>query len=57
MLLAHLAHISTGTEAVGILSARVTRAAQGQTLALDAALIGRTGGVGRRSLGVTLNRL
>ena len=55
--LAHLAHISTGTEAVGILSVRVTRAAQGQTLALDAALIGRTGGVVSRSIGVTLNRL
>ena len=49
----HLAHISTGTEAVGILGAGVAVAAKGQTLTLDTALISRAGGILGRGLRVT----
>ena len=49
----HLAHVSAGTEAVGILGAGVTVAAEGQTLALDAALVSRAGGILSRGLRVT----
>ena len=49
----HLAHVSAGTEAVGILGAGVAVAAQGQTLALDAALVSRAGGILSRGLRVT----
>ena len=41
----HLAHVAAGTEAVGILGAGVAVAAQGQTLALDTALVSGAGGV------------
>jgi len=49
-----LAHVSAGTEAVGILSAGVAVAAQGETLALDAALVSGAGGVLSRGFRVTI---